>query len=69
MTEGPDFMATMVSTIEDAMKMKKRMLERGLTSAHVKCPRCEGRLHMRLIGRKNHCRFWCDGPCKRSMME
>lgn len=69
MAEEPDFMSTMRSTIEDASKMKSRMLERGVTAAKVKCPRCEGTIHGRLVGRRNHMRFWCDGDCQRQMME
>ncbi|CAN7396733.1 hypothetical protein [Neorhizobium sp. LjRoot104] len=61
--------ASILSTITDGMKMKARMIEKGVTSARVKCPKCDGMLHARLAGRKNHLRFWCDGPCKRQMME
>lgn len=67
--EHADFMERFGSTLTDALKMKARMKERGLTSAHVKCPQCPGRLHMRLVGPKKHMRFWCDGTCKRSMIE
>jgi ssDNA-binding Zn-finger/Zn-ribbon topoisomerase 1 len=58
-----------MSTITDGMKMKAQMLKKGVTSARVKCPKCDGMLHARLAGRKSHIRFWCDGPCKRQMME
>lgn len=64
-----DFMMNIRSTIRDAIKLKARMMERDLTSAKVKCPECGGMLHGRLVGRKNHMRFWCDGTCKRQMME
>ncbi len=60
---------SIMSTITDGMKMKTQMLKKGVNAARVKCPRCDGVLHARLAGRKNHIRFWCDGPCKRSMME
>ncbi|TLX12097.1 hypothetical protein [Rhizobium sp. MHM7A] len=58
-----------LSTITDGMKMKAQMIKKGVTSACVRCPKCDGMLHARLAGRKNHIRFWCDGPCKRQMME
>ncbi|MDR6818450.1 hypothetical protein J2X76_003627 [Neorhizobium sp. 2083] len=61
--------ASILSTITDGMKMKARMIEKGVTAARVKCPKCDGMLHARLAGRNNHIRFWCDGPCKRQMME
>lgn len=64
-----DFMKSVASTIRDAVKLKARMLERNLTSAKVICPECAGMLHGRLVGRKNHMRFWCDGACKHQMME
>ncbi len=60
---------SILSTITDGMKMKAQMIKKGVTSARVKCPKCDGHLHARLSGRKNHIRLWCDGPCKRQMME
>lgn len=60
---------SIMSTITDGMKMKKQMLKKGIRSARVHCPKCDGHLHARLAGRNNHLRFWCDGPCKRQMME
>jgi hypothetical protein len=69
MAEVDLFTRTIESTLRDAFKMKARMLERGLTRAKVKCPECDGMLHGRLAGRKNHMRFWCDGDCQREMME
>ena len=60
---------SILSTITDGMKMKAQMVKKGVTSARVKCPKCDGMLHARLAGRKNHIRFSCDGPCKRQMME
>lgn len=60
---------SILSTITDGMKMKSQMIKKGVTSALVQCPKCDGMLHARLAGRKNHLRFWCDGPCKRQMME
>ncbi|KEA07171.1 hypothetical protein [Rhizobium rhizogenes] len=60
---------SILSTITDGMKMKDQMVKKGVTSARVKCPKCDGMLHARLAGRKNHIRLWCDGPCKRQMME
>lgn len=60
---------SIMSTLTDGMKMKAQMLKKGISSARVQCPQCDGFLHARLAGRKNHLRFWCDGPCKRQMME
>ena len=64
-----DFLLTVRSTIRDATKLKKVMLDRNLRAAKAKCPECGGMLQGRLAGRKNHMRFWCEGTCKRSMME
>jgi ssDNA-binding Zn-finger/Zn-ribbon topoisomerase 1 len=60
---------SIMSTITDGMKMKRQMLKKGIRSARVRCPKCDGYLHARIAGRNNHLRFWCDGPCKRQMME
>ncbi|MCY0147044.1 hypothetical protein OEG84_04745 [Hoeflea sp. G2-23] len=57
------------TTIRDALKLKKVMIARGLTRAQAKCPECDGMVQGRLAGPKNHMRFWCDGTCKRSLME
>lgn len=60
---------TILGTLADAAKMKKQMLKAGVKAARVKCTRCEGTLHGRLAGHKNHIRMWCDGYCKRRVME
>lgn len=45
------------------LKLKKLMLDKQLTSARAKCPRCgHDTLQGRLAGRKNHLRCWCDFP-------
>lgn len=64
-----NLLLTVKSTIRDAMKLKKVMMGRNLRAAKAKCPECGGMLQGRLAGRKNHLRFWCDGECKRQMME
>ena len=71
MTEADEsgFMASVRTTIRDAMKLKAVMLRRGLRQARAKCPECGGELHGSLAGKRNHMRFWCDGTCKRQMME
>lgn len=69
MTNSKDFMAKVATTLRDAVKIKAVMLEKGLTESRAKCPECEGELHMVLVGRKKHARFYCDGTCKRQMME
>lgn len=66
MTEFQDIIAT---TLRDAVKMKTKMLQAKLTKARAKCPECEGELHGRLVGPKNHMRFWCSGSCNRQLME
>lgn len=58
-----------LSTVTDGLKMKGQMIKKGINAARVDCPQCEGKLHARLVGRNRHLRFWCDGPCKRQMME
>jgi hypothetical protein len=63
-----------------AMKLKKVMVDKGLTSAKAKCPKCEGAesLHGRLIvgqaaGRHRKSggafRMWCDNCADIRMME
>jgi hypothetical protein len=69
MTEIDIFGDTILSTVADAMKMKRKMLEAGTKRAKVKCPRCDGMLHGRLSGSRNHIHMHCDGPCKRTIME
>ena len=70
MTEAKkDFENVIETTLRDAIKMKNVMLAKKLTQARALCPECEGELHGALVGRKNHMRFWCDGPCKRQIME
>lgn len=64
-----EFQGVIATTLRDAVKMKTKMLEAGLTQARAKCPECEGELQGRLVGRKNHMRFWCSGSCKRQLME
>ena len=56
-------------TLRDAMKMKKVMLRRKLTTARAHCPDCDGMLHAGLAGSKNHIRFMCDGTCGKNLME
>lgn len=68
-TPDDDFMASVRTTIRDAGKLKAIMLRRGLRQARAKCPECGGELHGALAGKRNHMRFWCDGTCKRQMME
>lgn len=60
---------SILSTITDGMKMKTQMIKKGIRSARVKCPKCDGMLHARLAAPNNHIRFWCEGPCNRQMME
>jgi hypothetical protein len=67
--QDEDFMASVRSTIRDAVKLKAVMLRKGLREARAKCPECGGELHGRLAGARNHMRFWCDGTCNRQMME
>ncbi|MCZ4501012.1 MAG: hypothetical protein JWQ74_3567 [Marmoricola sp.] len=69
MTNVEQFTTHLRTTIRDATKLKARMQERNVKAARVKCPECNGMLHGRLVGRRNHMRFWCDGVCKRQMME
>lgn len=63
------FRRTVATTIRDAMKMKLVMGRRKIKAAKAKCPECEGVLYGRLVGPKLHMRFWCDGTCKRQLIE
>ncbi|MBR0693602.1 hypothetical protein [Bradyrhizobium lablabi] len=61
--------ATADKVIETAAKLKKIMLEKGITAAKAKCPFCDaGFVHGRLVGRKSHMHMHCD-DCDISMME
>lgn len=64
-----DFMAKVRTTIRDATKLKSIMLKKGIREARAKCPECDGEVHGRLAGPRNHMRFWCTGTCNRQMME
>ena len=77
--EHADFMRHAGMVLEAGTKLKKVMVEKGLTAAKAKCPKCEGAesLHGRLIvgrGAGRHrssggaFRMWCDG-CDVAMME
>lgn len=68
-TSRDDFLALIRTTFRDAEKLKTVMLKRGLKAARARCPECGGTLNGRLAGPRNHMRFWCDGTCKRQMME
>jgi len=68
-TSRDDFMKKVASTMRDAIKLKSVMLKKKLREARAKCPECEGELQGRLVGPKNHMRFWCTGTCNRQMME
>lgn len=68
-TADSDFMQTVRTTIRDAVKLKTVMLKKGLRRAKAKCPECDGFVNGALAGPRNHMRFWCDGTCKRQMME
>lgn len=66
-----DFMKAVEQTMAAGMKLKKVMLDKGLTAARAKCPRCGNEtMQGRLVGRKNHLRLWCDtAGCDVQMME
>jgi hypothetical protein len=64
-----DHLVAFRRTIEDAGKMKARMLEQTIFAAKVKCTRCDGMLHGRISGPRKHFRMWCDGSCQRQFME
>jgi hypothetical protein len=49
--------ASNMSTLTDGMKMKAQMIKKGISAARVQCPQCDGFLHARLAGRKQHLRF------------
>lgn len=70
MAEKPDasWMADFMPFFERVMKLKVKMLERGLRAARAKCL-CEGgEIRAALAGKKNHIHARC-GTCKRQVME
>jgi hypothetical protein len=64
-----DLFSNFQSTITLAGKMKRKMLAIKADSARIKCTECEGTLHGRISGSRQHFRMWCDGACKRAFME
>ncbi len=50
-------------------KAKAQMIDGGDEAASKKCPFCEGRWHFVLAGPRKHIHGYCDGTCKRSIME
>lgn len=64
-----DFQAKFGRTIDVALKFKARMLALGKVEARAKCPICPGMLRGQIVGRRQHFRMRCDGPCKMAMME
>lgn len=65
----PGFLNAVATTLRDGIKLKQKMLAKGISSAWTVCPECGGKLQGRLVGRRKHMRLWCEGECKRSMME
>lgn len=64
--------------IETATKFKAVLLERGITSARTKCPRCAAArpgkpsgasLYGYISGHRNHFRMSCKNGCGMAMME
>lgn len=68
-TDDDKFWKTALSTMQDAIKLKKAMQKKGLRKAKAKCPQCEGYLYGTLNGHKDHIHIRCTGSCKRQMME
>ena len=64
-----DFMAGMRQAFETGLKLKSRMIERGLDRAQTKCPRCGGRIDAILAGPKKHIHMSCRTPSCIQMME
>lgn len=64
-----DFQSKFGRSIEVGLKFKTRMLNLGKVEARAKCPVCHGMLHGQIVGRRQHFRMRCDGPCKMVMME
>lgn len=61
------FRRTMGDTLETGLKMKQKMLKKGIVRARAACPYCPGKyVHGALVGSKQHMRFHCD--CKRMQM-
>lgn len=55
--------------VQFVMDTKAQMIKGGDRAASKKCPFCEGRWHFILAGPRNHVHGYCDGPCKRIVME
>lgn len=78
--EHSDFMKHLAVVLRTALKLKKVMVDKNLTTAKTKCPKCEGSeaLHGRLVvgrdaGRHRRSggafRMWCDNCADIRMME
>lgn len=69
MSIADDFRAAVLSTMRDAVKLKKVMVKKNLYRAKAKCPECEGHLIGTRSKYNGHMHMICTGPCKRQMME
>lgn len=52
-----------------ALAQKAAMAAAGEDRRTVDCPRCDGKLHLALVGPRKHLRMACDGNCGISAME
>lgn len=69
MQPSDDFSKWAEKVLFAAVKFKKVMRKKGLTSAKTKCPLCEtGHLHGRISGPRHHFSMKCDN-CTAWMME
>lgn len=64
-----DFMKAVRETLEVGLKLKGKMIERGLDRARTKCPKCGGRIDAVLVGRKKHIHMACRTTGCMQMME
>lgn len=62
-------MSDLFAHVSFVTKAKAQMLKGGDEAASKKCPFCDGRWHFVLAGPRKHLHGYCDGTCKRSIME
>jgi hypothetical protein len=71
MADDPSaFLGQMLGVMELASRVKAAMRAKNRTQAWTKCPKCGGKVHAVLAGRKQHLHMACETVgCNIRMME
>lgn len=69
MTEIPEAHAKIFEALLVGLMQKADMAAAGEDRRTIACARCDGQLHIALVGARKHLRMACDGGCGMSVME